>query len=172
MFHRPKGDISLLHLQRWSIFYLFLAQLGRYSAHAAGALVVPSSGYKIRCHNNLIHHNLLAHSKDHTQDMVKMYVRPVRKWYQAPWSARLLIIFFSFFFNFPAGSLHCTCTSCPRWPVQCAEMLKTSTTSAVNISICELNTEIRVVLKIFWWVHCRCSRPGWPLHCWACSYFL
>ena len=35
--------------------------------------------------------------------------------------------FLVFFFNFPAGSLHCTCTSCPRWPVQCAEMLKTST---------------------------------------------
>ena len=99
-------------------------------------------------------------TKDHTQDMAKINVWPGCKWYQAPWSARLLIIF-QFFLQFRC--------SCPRWPTQCAEMLKTSTTIAVNISICKLNTEIRVVLKIFWWVHCRCSRPGWPLHRWACS---
>ena len=106
-------------------------------------------------------------TKDHTQDMAKINVWPGCKWYQATWSARLLINF-QFFLQFPRRvvALH------QLSKVTRAMMLKTSTTIAVNISICKLNTEIRVVLKIFWWVHCRCSRPGWPLHRWACSYFL
>ena len=39
-------------------------------------------------------------TKDHTQDMEKINVWPGCKWYQAPWSARLLIIF-QFFLQFP-----------------------------------------------------------------------
>ena len=39
-------------------------------------------------------------TKDHTQDMAKINVWPGCKWYQAPWSARLLIIF-QFFLQFP-----------------------------------------------------------------------
>ena len=39
-------------------------------------------------------------TKDHTQDMVEINVWSGCKWYQAPWSARLLIIF-QFFLQFP-----------------------------------------------------------------------